>query len=185
MLRGTVRLEPVPRFRSCDLGVHTEFLDSTRARVVPTYQLLGASEEQGLYLVARGAISPRGEVTVREIEFAGVPSDVDGCEQVPPSYIVRARGVNPTWTVTVTESAVEFVQAEEPSRIEFPPAAPVDSGQGVVYRTAAGGAGTSSLQLSLQRTGCHEGNHTFAAMRAEVQIDGRVLSGCAWRGKLP
>jgi uncharacterized membrane protein len=184
MLRGTVRLEPVPRFRSCDLEVNAEFLDSTRARVVPTYQLLGASEEQGLYLVARGAISPRGEVTVREIEFAGVPSEVDGCEQVPPSYIVRARGVKPSWTVTVTESRIEFTQADEPSRIEFPPASSIDSGQGVVYR-AVGSGGTPSLQLFLERTGCHEGNHTSAAMRAELQIDGRVLSGCAWRGKLP
>jgi uncharacterized membrane protein len=165
--------------------VNAGFVDSTRSGIVPTFQFLGATEENGLYLVARGSLSARGEAILREIEFAAVPSETDGCEQVAPSYVVLARGVNPSWRITVTESGLEFVQADEPTRIEFPPVSPSDSGRAVVYQTTAVGAETHTLRLSLQRTGCHEGNHIYAAMRAEVGIDGRVLTGCAWRGKLP
>jgi uncharacterized membrane protein len=185
MLRGTVRMEPSPMFRSCDLAVNAAFLDSTRSRVLPTYQFLGATEENGLYLVARGALSPRGEAILREIEFAAVPSETDGCEQVAPSYVVLARGVNPSWRVTVTESSMEFAQSDEPSRIEFPAGSPIDSAQAVVYRSTAIGVETHNLQLTLRRTGCHEGNHIYTAIRAELRLDGRVLTGCAWRGRLP
>lgn len=186
-LRGVVRLEPVPMFRSCDLEVNAGFHDSTASggsQVVPTFRILGAKDEDGLYLLARGGYSPQREVIVREIEFASLPSQTDGCEQPAPSYTVMARGLDPAWRVTVTDVGIEFIEAGGAS-LQFSPAVPRDSAAGTVYDASSIAGETHSLRLSLQRTACNEGNHAYAAMRAEAVVDGRSLAGCAWYGKVP
>jgi uncharacterized membrane protein len=183
-LRGTVRLEPVPMFRSCDVEIHAAFHDSTAIGIIPTYRILAATEEEGLYVLARGNLSPQGEPILREVEFAALPSATDGCEQPTPNYILLARGIDPAWRVTVADAGIEFTETESTS-FQLPPVSPRESGSQTVYETSSVAGDPHTLTLTLQRTACHEGNRTYSGMRADVVIDGRSLTGCAWRGALP
>jgi uncharacterized membrane protein len=169
-------------FRSCDLQVNAPFHDSTGSRgpqIISTYRILGAQEESGLYVLVRAHFSPRREVIVREIEFAGIPSESDGCD-LPGDYVVVARGRNPDWRVLVQESGVEFSEGEVSLR--FPPV--TASGAGLYETTLVAGE-SHTLRLKTERTPCNEGNNAYGAMRAEVEIDGRAMTGCAWHGKVP
>lgn len=171
-------------FRSCDLQVHAELLDSTVSQIFPNYTWLGASDEDGLYLMARGTYSPQGAI-IREVEFAARPSLTDGCNQPAPDYRIVARGVGPDWQVKIMRGRIEGVVDSGPA-IAFPSAAPRDSGGAELYEaSSASGFEEHTLRLLLQRSPCFEGKRAYTSMRAEAVLDGRVLTGCAWHGTLP
>lgn len=185
MVRGTVFASGEVTFRACNQVAPVAALDSTGGRLLPTYRFLRPPDEEGLYVLARAVESSRGEIILREIEFARRPVPGENCDEPAPDYLLRARGINPNWRVTITASGIEFVQDSEPRILIFPPVAPDDSGGVLRYRATAQTDRAHALHLLLVTTTCSEGNNgVYAAMQAFLTLDGRALPGCAWRGRL-
>jgi uncharacterized membrane protein len=183
-LRGVVSLDPVPMFRSCDLAIHARFEDKTSIGIIQISRRLTANTEE-FYVLARGTSSPQQNVILEEVEFAGVSGPTDGCEQPAPDYTIFARGGEPAWSLRLTDSGIEFTEADS-TTLQLPPVTPRNTEDRTVVYQASTNAGVSqTLSLTLRRTGCYEGSEAYTATRAEVVIDGRTFTGCAWRGRMP
>lgn len=186
MVRGIVRLQPSPSFRSCEATSQLTLIDNTGGRLAPNYRFMQANDTDGLYVLASGTINERGEMVLGEIEFAGLPATTGGCEGPAPDYSMAVRGGEPAWSLTVTGSGIEFSRGGDQPAITFPAVTPDDSGGMTRYQAATTGA-EHSLHLLLSRTGCTGSRAAamYASMQARAVIDGQSLSGCAWRGRLP
>jgi uncharacterized membrane protein len=186
LLRGTVHLEPSLTFRSCETRTIVTALDSTGSRLVSTYRLMQASNQPGMYLLARGATAGNGADILREIEYASVPSATEGCDQSPPSGEIAARGVNPDWGLVISGSGIQFSRTTEPTSIVFPAVTPSGTAGVIRYEVPGGSGVPHTLQLDLSKAACNVGTKfTYAAMQASLMIDGKPLRGCAWRTRLP
>lgn len=186
LLRGTVYLEPNLTFRSCDTRTIVTAFDSTGGRLVSTYRLMQASNEQGMFLLARGATTGNGGAILREVEYASLPSDTEGCDQPPLSGEIAARGVRPDWRLAISGSGIEFSRTNDPSNIAFPPMTPSGTGGAIRYEVSGGSGAPHTLRLDLSKAACNIGTKfTYAAMQASLVIDGTSLRGCAWRTRLP
>jgi uncharacterized membrane protein len=184
LLRGLIRLDPIPMFRSCDLAINARFEDKTAIGVIPLSRRLTADTEE-FFVLVRGTYSPQQNVILEEIEFAAVSGSTNGCEQPAPDYIIFARGGEPAWSLRVTDSGIEFTEADS-TTLQLPPVAPRNTeDRTVVYQASTNAGVLQTLSLTLRRTGCYEGSEAYTATRAEVVIDGRTFTGCAWRGRLP
>jgi uncharacterized membrane protein len=184
MLRGTAHLEPSLTFRSCETRTIISALDSTGGRLVSTYRLLQASNEAGMYVLARGVTAPNGTVIFREVEYASQPSATEGCDQTP-SGVIAARGVGPDWHLEISSSGIQFTRGAEPT-ITFPAVTPSGSGGSIRYEVPAAPGAPHTLQLDLSRAACNVGaKFTYAAMQASLVVDGKAIRGCAWRNRLP
>ena len=187
LFRGTAHLEPSLTFRSCETRTIVSSLDSTGGRLVSTYRLMQASNEAGMFVVARGATAGNGAVILREIEFATLPSAGEGCDQPPAGGDIAARGVNPDWRLDISGSGIRFTRSTAPAAtVSFPAATPSGSGGSIRYEIAAAPDVPHTLQLDLTKAACNIGTKfTYAAMQASLVIDGTTLRGCAWRTRLP
>jgi len=185
LLRGTVHLEPRLEFRSCESGTIVTALDSTGGRLVSTYRLMQASNDPGMYVLARGARAGNGGVVLREIEVASIPTAAEGCNQPQPNADIIVRGGKPDWGLTISRSGIEFSQGADPI-IVLPAVTPTGGAGTSRYEVAAGPGNTHTLQLDLTDGACNLGaKSVYAAMRATMVLDGKSLSGCAWRTRLP
>jgi uncharacterized membrane protein len=185
LLRGTVHLEPNLTFRSCESRTIATALDSTGGRLVSTYRLMQASDGPGMYLLARGAQAGNGAVILREVEYAGLPSAAEGCDQPQPRGEIVARGANPDWRLAISGSGIEFSQTTDPTSIVFPSVTPSSTGGAIRYEVPAGSGVAHTLQLDLSKAACAGAGFSYAAMQASLTIDGKPLRGCAWRTRLP
>lgn len=183
LMRGTVRLQP-PMFRSCDGSVFAELVDSTGTGLTPAFSVTRATEQDGLYVLARGAFGDRRQVILRSVEYAGRPDDPDGCNDPEPSYLTTARGEDPAWQVRVLTTGVEVTLEGQPGPLSLPPASARDSAGGTVYEAASAAPEQHSLRLIVTPGGCAQNNRIYGALQATVSVDGRDLTGCAWRGAI-
>jgi len=181
LLRGIVKLTPTSMFRSCDGEPLAPVADSTSGHLVPVYNSLRPSEEEGIYIEVRGYVGG-GSAVLREIERA-MPVSLANCDQPPPNYRVRAFGLEPAWTVTVSDASIEATVGDS-IRISFPPVAPDDSEGYQRYQTTTDAGGPHSLHLLTQRRACSLGRTgSYAAIGTTVVLDGRAFSGCGARGR--
>lgn len=182
-LRGTLSLAPELSFRACEGGPLLIPLDSTGGRLVGAARTSRSDDTEGMYILAR-ATEGGGRTVLRDLEYGARPGPADGCEQPAPEYLIMARGTGPGWRVTISDAVVQFSDSASPDGIQFVVAAPDDSAEWQRYRFQPSGSHT--LELLLTRSGCSEnGTGAYGSMRAMALIDGRSLTGCGWRGRLP
>lgn len=175
MLRGIVRLQPTLTFRACDGQLLATAHDSTNERLVPAYQVIRPSVDEGMYVEVVASETATREVILHQLEYAARPGPGLGCEQRSREFLVRAFGRRPEWRLTLTTTGFELTQAGE-SPLAFPTVAPDDSSGHLRYR--AGG-----LHLRLTTIPCTEDSTgTFASMQAVVTVAGKSLRGCASHG---
>ena len=186
MVRGTVVLGQAMTFRSCDGPPILTVLDSTDNRLRGTYGLVNATDDQGMFILARGATSPRGELILRELEYAARPAPGEGCDQPSPDYAFAVRGADSAWSVVITDQAILFRSSPAGERIEFPAVARGDSAGSTTYRTATQPDRAHTLEIQMTAASCREAKTAaYSRLRATVVIDTSRLSGCAWRGNRP
>lgn len=186
LVRGTVVLGETMTFRSCDGPPIMTVLDSTSNQLRGTYTLLSATEEQGMFILARGSTSPRRELILRELQFAILPKPGEGCDQPPPDYSIAIRGADSAWSVAIKDQAILFQKSPAAQPISFPAAAPGDSTGLTTYHTTTEPDRAHTLHIVLAPASCREARTgAYSPMRATVVMDSSRLSGCASRGKLP
>jgi uncharacterized membrane protein len=185
LARGTVVLGQTVTFRSCDGPPIMTVLDSTSNRLRGTYGLLSATEEQGMFIMARGSVSPRRELILRELEFAVLPTPGQGCDQPSPDYSIAIHGVDSAWSVVIKDQAILFQNSPSAQPISFPATAPADSAGSPTYRSTTEPDRAHTLHIVLAPASCREARTgAYSPMRATVVMDTSRLSGCAWRGRL-
>ena len=83
LVRGIVKLNPTPSFQSCG-GTLMNVVDSTGDRLVSTFRFMHATEDEGMYVLARGETTGQGQMVLHAMEFAGRPGGTESCEQPAP-----------------------------------------------------------------------------------------------------
>ena len=176
MLRGIVRLQPTLTFRACNAQLLATAHDSTNERLVPAYQVIRPSDDEGMYVEVVGSETATREVVLHQLEYAARPGPGLGCEQRSGDFLVRAFGRRPEWRLTLTTTGIELTQVGE-SPLSFPTVAPDDSSGHLRYRAPGG------LHLRLTTMPCTEDSTgTFASMQAVVTVAGKSHRGCASHG---
>ena len=177
---GTVVYEPEATFRPCDGGPVVAFLDSTDNRLRATVGLSGSNESQGVTIIGVGATAASRELIIREVRYAVAPAAGEGCSQPAPVYAMGLRGIDSAWTITIRPEGIEYRNAAGTDNAQF--AGAPQSGDGSIS-TRTLGSPERTLQISLTPGSCRDPkNGAWAPFRATVTLDGRTLSGCAWRG---
>ena len=176
MLRGIVRLQPTLTFRACDGQLLATVLDSTGERLVPAHQVIRPGDE-GIYVEASGYETENREVVLRSLEYAARPGPGLGCDQPPSGVLLKAFGRRPDWRLNISAAGAELTQSGQPA-LSFPPPALDDSAGHLRYRS-------DRFHLRLTAMPCTEDSTgTFGSMQAVVTVEGRVLRGCAARGRV-
>lgn len=181
LLRGIVKLTPTSSFRSCDGDPLAPVTDSTAGHLVPAYNTMRATEDEGMYIEVRGYLGG-GTAVFKEIERA-MPPSLANCDQPAPDYRVRFFGLDPAWTVTVSNASIDATVGDS-VQISFPAVEPDDSQGYQRYQATVDAGGPHSLHVLMQRRGCSLGRTgVYAAIAATVMLDGRTLTGCGARGR--
>lgn len=177
MLRGIVRLQPTLTFRACDGQLLATVLDSSGERLVTAHQVIRPGDD-GIYVEASGHETENREVVLRSLEYATRPGPGLGCEQPPSDALLKAFGRRPDWRLSITALGAELTQSGQPA-LSFPPPTLDDSAGQLRYRS-------DRFHLLLTAMPCTEDSTgTFGSMQAVVTVEGRVLRGCAARGRVP
>lgn len=188
LLRGTVILAADGSvFRPCEGGPDLWLVDQTGGVLTRVHDELEAGGT-GIYteVLARPIGVPAipeaaaftDAVAVTEVRRAA--REGGACEEAL-DFVVRARGSEPAWSVTVRVDAVVFEQPAEPARLEFP--APVPSAADG-RRTWSAAAGGHRVELTVEEAPCTDPmSGEYSALSARATVDGRDLRGCAVDGQ--
>ena len=184
MVRGIVRVNPEMSYRPCDGGPIMALVDSTRDHLVPAFSSMRATDEGGMYVLGRGAHSPRGSLIFRDLQFATLPVAGEGCDQPAPGYTMAMRGISPPWRLVLTPGGFEYSDSTTTDPLRFPAVVPDDSAGLTRYQATLESGGSHTLHVLLSPTPCNEGG-AFASMQVQLVVDGKARSGCGWRGTVP
>jgi uncharacterized membrane protein len=151
-------------FRPCNEKVELWLLDQSDGLLPQTFAEEMQKSPAMLYVEAYGERAPvaediaearayAGTFVLEEVLYAGVQSQVRGCDAPEPSYIVAARGGEPFWAVEVGEAGMVWRQPGEPKQITLGTPQTQDAEGTVRYN--ASGAG-HQLELLVDAQPCRD-----------------------------
>jgi uncharacterized membrane protein len=175
-------------FRPCNETAELWMLDQTDGVLAQAFAEEMQNGPAMLYVEAYGERAPvaedvaaarayAGTFVLEEVLYAGVQSQINGCADPAPAYLVTAHGAEPTWSVEVLESGVTWRQAQAPKELSFGPAQTQDA-EGAVRYVAS--AGEHQIELMIDAQTCRDPlTGEFFAYAAKAVFDGREFGGCA------
>ena len=182
VVRGIAIFDPTMTFRPCN-GPIVSLLDSTSNRLRPLIGLVGSTESQGVFVIGRGATSPRNELVLREVDHVVRPAPGEGCERPEQEYTIGVRGVDSAWQVMITPAAIEYRDVAGTESIRFPAAAAAEAGQTSTYTSTTEFGTSHTIRIVLTPGSCRETRSgAWSPFQAAVTLDGKTVQGCAWRG---
>jgi len=189
--RGTLVLAAQQAtFRPCNEGSELWVVDQTDGDLRRTFA--NESTPLELYIEAHGerAPVPEGNIAARaftgaflleEVLFATQPAESQGCKEPAPTYIVRASGNEPFWSVEVGAERMTWRQPDEPKEVivEAPQSQDAEGTVGFV-----GTAGEHKVELFVDSQPCRDSmSGAFYAYSARAVLDGKDFKGCARIGE--
>jgi uncharacterized membrane protein len=192
--RGVVMLaQDRMTFRPCNEKAELWLLDQSDGVLRQTFESEMQKGPAMLYVEAYGERAPvseddgaearaySGTFVLEEVTYAGVQGQVRGCDQAAPSYIVAARGNEPSWAVEVGEASIVWRQPTEPKEIALGAAETQDAEGAVRYHASGNG---HDLKLLVDAQTCRDPmSGELFAYSARAVLDGKEFSGCARVGK--
>jgi uncharacterized membrane protein len=191
--RGIVMLaQDRMTFSPCNEKAELWLLDQSDGVLRQTFESEMQKGPAKLYVEAYGERAPvsadideakayAGTFVLEEVTYAGVQGQVRGCDAPAPSYVVAARGSEPSWSVEVGDSSIVWRQPADPKEITL--AAPQTQDAEGAVRYHAAGAG-HDLQLLVDAQTCRDPmSGELFAYSARAVLDGKEFSGCARVGK--
>lgn len=191
--RGVVMLaQDRMTFRPCDEKAELWLLDQSDGSLRQTF---GEEMQKGpamLYVEAYGERAPvaediaearayAGTFVLEEVLYAGVQSQVRGCEEPAVSYVVAARGNEPSWAVEVNDGGIVWRQAQEPKQIALGAPQTQDAEGAVRYHASGEG---HDLELLVDAQACRDPmSGEYFAYSARAVLDTKEFSGCARVGR--
>ena len=189
--RGTLVLAAQQAtFRPCGEQADLWVVDQTDGDLRRTF----ASETTPLelYVEAHGerAPVPQGNTVARtytgaflleEVLYATQPAETQGCKEPTPTYIVRASGNEPFWSVEVSADKMLWRQPDEPKEIIVDAPESQDAEGTVGY---VGQSGEHKIELFVDSQPCRDSmSGAFYAYSARAVLDGTEFKGCARIGE--
>jgi uncharacterized membrane protein len=188
--RGVVMLaQDRATFRPCDEKAELWIVDQTDGLLKEQFGAKGGGEPAMIYVEVYGERAPvtddmpaparayAGTLVLEDVLYAGVAAEVRGCAAPAPSYVVSARGNEPSWSVEVTDTQVTWRQATAPKEITLKAPQTEDAEGAVRYRASGEG---HELELLIGQQHCKDSmSGEFFAYAAKATFDGRELAGCA------
>ncbi|HKQ13247.1 MAG TPA: hypothetical protein VJT80_07410 [Steroidobacteraceae bacterium] len=191
--RGIVMLaQDRMTFRPCNEKAELWLLDQSDGVLRQTFESEMQKGPAMLYVEAYGERAPvaddiaeakayAGTFVLEEVTYAGVQGQVRGCDEAAPSYIVAARGNEPSWAVEVGDNSIVWRQPTEPKEIALG-APQTQDAEGAVRYHASGNGHVLELQVDAQSCRDSMSGELFA-YAARAVVDGKEFSGCARVGK--
>jgi putative lipoprotein len=179
-------------FRPCNEKAELWLLDQSDGVLRQTFEAEMQKSPAMLYVEAYGERAPvaediaearayAGTFVLEEVLYAGVQSQVRGCDEPAPSYIVAARGNEPFWAVEVGDSNIVWRQPAEPKEIALGAPQTQDAEGAVRYHASGNG---HDLQLLVDAQTCRDSmSGELFAYSARAVFDGKEFNGCARVGK--
>jgi uncharacterized membrane protein len=146
-----------------------------------------------IYVEAHGERSPvpagvadargfPGAFILEEVLYAAPPGEDQGCAAPAPTYIVRAHGNEPFWSIEITpEDKLIWRQPDEPRELTIDAFQSEDVEGTVSYSGAAQG---HKLELLVDAQACRDSmSGAYFAYSARAAFDGEELKGCARIGE--
>lgn len=191
--RGIVMLaQDRTTFRPCNEKVELWLLDQGDG-LLP--QVFAEEMQKGpamLYVEAYGERAPiaediadarayAGTFILEEVLYAGMQSQVRGCDAPAENYIVAARGSEPSWSVEVGDGGMVWRQPVEPKEIALGAPQTQDAEGAVRYHASGSG---HELQLMVDAQACRDPmSGEFFAYSARAVLDSKEFTGCARVGR--
>ena len=189
---GDLALGPEARVLTlCDTDQKAWVTDRT-GELRNVYESFAVEPYHPIFVEMRGLVAPPvttgigsgydHHVVVTQVRRAA--DEGHGCEEDLRGIEFRARGSEPSWYVTVSESGIAF--SEEVIREEFPYVhAGVSPGRYVYYATTQGPE-QHAIAAAFEEDTCYDcmSGERFA-YTAKVVLDGHRYTGCARLGFLP
>lgn len=185
-VRGLVTLEgEAPSFTRCGGEVPMTIVGSAVDELLETMDRLGAASGAppvAIEMIGATRLLPNGVglASIESLQVAMPPGSASLCD-LDASYLYKASGNEPFWSLTVGEGQLRFeaMALEAPVEIAATPArTPGQSGP--AWRGEQDG---HSLEVQLSPERCHDGMSGAAfPFRASVILDGESFVGCAMQG---
>ncbi|MCX7893242.1 MAG: hypothetical protein N2544_12855 [Burkholderiales bacterium] len=190
--RGTVVLgQAGPLFTPC--GAQTRYWvvdDTPNGELERIYRQL-APQGEPLFVDVHGFTGPPPDAAVRaKLERAlsvtelrrAAPADGQ-CAEDLAQFEVRARGVEPAWTLDVSRERMSF-RRDGAEAQSFPYASPQPAGGGLLYAVKVDGSPPQAIGVLVRRERCVDpATGAIYSLSAEVGVGGEKLKGCAWAGE--
>jgi uncharacterized membrane protein len=191
--RGIVMLaQDRMTFSPCNEKAELWLLDQSDGVLRQTFESEMQKGPAKLYVEAYGERAPvsediaaakayAGTFVLEEVTYAGVQGQVRGCDAPAPSYVVAARGNEPSWSVEVGDSNIVWRQPADPKEITLAAPQTQDAEGAVRYHAAGNG---HDLELLVDAQTCRDSmSGELYAYSARAVLDGKEFSGCARVGK--
>lgn len=191
--RGIVMLaQDRATFLPCGETTELWLVDQTDGVLKQAFATEAQNSPTKLYIEAYGERAPvaddipaarayGGTFLLEEVLYAGLQSEVKGCDAPAPKYIVTARGNEPFWAVEVNEAQIVWRQPEDPQEIPLGPPQMQDAEGAVHYHASANG---HQVELLIDAQQCRDSmSGEFFAYAAKALLDGKELTGCARVGE--
>jgi uncharacterized membrane protein len=191
--RGIVMLaQDRTTFRPCEEKVELWLLDQSDGLLPQTFAEEMQKSPAMLYVEAYGERAPvaediaearayAGTFVLEQVLYAGVQSQVRGCDAPAANYIVAARGNEPSWSVEVGDNGMVWRQPAEPKEIVLGAPQTQDAEGAVRYHANGNG---HQLELMVDAQTCRDPmSGEFFAYSARAVLDSKEFSGCARVGK--
>ncbi len=190
--RGVMTIaEERATFKPCDAETELWVLDQSPGALTQTLIEEQQTAPVSLYVEAYGERAPTEEMpqaqgfdgmfVLEDILYAGVPSEVRGCDAPAPTYVVLARGNEPFWSAEVRDDEVIWRQPDAPQEIDFGEPQTINAEGAVRYAVSTG---EHELELMIYSQPCRDSmSGEYFAFTAKALLNGRELNGCARVGR--
>lgn len=173
-------------------GGEIEVQDRTGGELRRAHEALGSGPEGPIFVEVRaqamGAETGPGAVeriAVLHLVRATPVGESAGCAEPPARYRFRASGNEPFWAATVEEDSIVFEQPEEPRRFALPLTGSEAGPDRRTFDARTSGSNPHAVRVTLIPGRCADSmSGALYSFSAEVEFDGKPLSGCARAGDL-
>lgn len=165
-------------FRACGTSQDFVLKDQTDGLLIRVYGELGGKP---LYVESFGDRDESGEFVLEELLYAATTNPTTACQAPRARYELLAHGVNPSWSVEVTQDAMVLKQTSAPTEITFGTVDTSDTEGTVTYRA---GIDKHVLELIVTQQACGAAERgEYFGYTATAKFDKQVFSGCARLGE--
>ncbi len=178
-------------FKLCGAEESIWVEDRTDGDLWGIYREMATFPNRPIYMIVRGELQPSPpsgfgahysqQLLIYDLRHAATESA--GCFDDLSRLEFRASGNEPFWSLEISQRGLAFSEMGQEGRTLFPYAPPGSTNGRIVYQSQTGGNTPRSIGISLDERPCSDTMvDSYFSFSATVEIDGRVLNGCALEG---
>lgn len=125
---------------------------------------------------------PSGKIRIEEVRY--VSADPSSCQHRLEGILLRGQGDSPDWQADISDDKISVFLPQQRRTLVFPINYIVREGADWLWDSdIEGRQSTHRLSFRVQPKACQD-THNWFGLTVEMQLDGRLYTGCAKRGNL-